>query len=148
MVQESGDQYHILLIIGDGEVSHDLDCLGDSRRAIVEASSHPLSIVMVGVGDGPFDLMHELDDGLAERRFDNFQFVPLAPFQALLAHGRRSVVECAFAVAALQEIPEQYTAIRDLGLLGHGTAAPAATGKRAADAREGSEESPAKSRRT
>ena len=156
VVQHSGGQYHILLIIGDGGVSHELDCLRDSCRALVEASSHPLSVVMVGVGDGPWDAMRDLDDGIARRRFDNFQFIPFAPFQALLAArggggdaaADRSAVECAFAVAALQEIPAQYATIRSLRLLGHGItgagAGAGAAGKRAAEA---AEVSPSKARR-
>lgn len=53
IVNESGGQYHILLIIADGQVSDALNCKSETIQAIVDASEVPLSIVVVGVGDGP-----------------------------------------------------------------------------------------------
>lgn len=63
--QEQG--YHILIIIADGEVISKVD----TKYAIIEASKYPLSIICIGVGDGPFDLMHDFDDNIGERKFDN-----------------------------------------------------------------------------
>jgi hypothetical protein len=60
-----------LLIIADGLVTSERETI----EAIVEASKYPLSIVMIGVGDGPFDLMKEFDDNLPQRRFDNVSLI-------------------------------------------------------------------------
>eukprot|EP01111_Echinosteliopsis_oligospora_P016945 TRINITY_DN718_c0_g1_i1.p1 TRINITY_DN718_c0_g1~~TRINITY_DN718_c0_g1_i1.p1 ORF type:complete len:281 (-),score=75.61 TRINITY_DN718_c0_g1_i1:101-943(-) len=100
--------YHILVIIADGAVTN----VKETYASIVEASNYPLSIVVVGVGDGPWELMEEFDDGIPERKFDNFQFVP---FNKTLERSENREVD--FAVAALMEIPEQFTLIRQLGYL-------------------------------
>ncbi len=111
LVNEEGHRsYHILLIVTDGQVSD--ECQAETVQAIVKASEYPLSIVVVGVGDGPWDEMEKYDDELPERKFDNFQFV----------NYHRVVAQCdgdqneAFALQAMMELPDQYKAIRDLKL--------------------------------
>ena len=65
-------QHHMLLIIADGQLTY----FDRDMEAVKRASDYPLSITMVGVGDGPWGDMERLDDEMpAGRRFDNFQFV-------------------------------------------------------------------------
>jgi E3 ubiquitin-protein ligase RGLG len=100
--------YHILVIIADGQV----DAVKETSQAIVEATNYPLSIICIGVGDGPWGTMEEFDQQLPKRRFDNFRFVPY--YETMQRAENREVT---FALAALQEIPEQYKLIKKLELL-------------------------------
>lgn len=106
------NEYHILLIVADGQVSK--DCMRDTVDAIVEASFYALSIVMVGVGDGPWAVMDKFDDELPTRRFDNFQFVD---FDTVFTKYPSEKRETAFATHALMEVPDQYRAVHKLGYL-------------------------------
>ncbi|KAG0483198.1 hypothetical protein HPP92_011282 [Vanilla planifolia] len=124
IVDNSGGQYHVLLIIADGQVTRSVDTqrnqLSCQERAtidaIVNASDYPLSIVLVGVGDGPWDMMHEFDDNIPSRAFDNFQFVNFTEIMSRNTPVNKK--ETDFALSALMEIPTQYRATLELQLLG------------------------------
>lgn len=124
IVDRTGGQYHVLVIVADGQVTRSVDT-GDGdlspqeRRtvdSIVMASSYPLSIVLVGVGDGPWEDMRKFDDKLPARAFDNFQFVNFTSIMSRNATLQQK--ESAFALAALMEVPIQYKATMELGILG------------------------------
>ncbi|XP_042963501.1 E3 ubiquitin-protein ligase RGLG4-like isoform X2 [Carya illinoinensis] len=127
IVEKTGGQYHVLVIIADGQVTRSVNT-GDNElspqeaktiQSIVNASSYPLSIVLVGVGDGPWEDMRKFDDKIPAREFDNFQFVNFT--EIMSKNGTPSSKETAFALAALMEIPLQYKAATELHLIGRVT---------------------------
>ncbi|KAG5529016.1 hypothetical protein RHGRI_029624 [Rhododendron griersonianum] len=123
IVEKSNGQYHVLVIIADGQVCYVLSSVTRSLdtppgrfslqeqatvNSIVTASQYPLSIILVGVGDGPWDAMKQFDDNIPQRAFDNFQFVNFTKIMSENADVSKK--EAAFALAALMEIPLQYRA--------------------------------------
>ncbi|XP_042519998.1 E3 ubiquitin-protein ligase RGLG4 [Macadamia integrifolia] len=127
IVEKSGGQFHVLVIIADGQVTRSVDTKEGARspqeestiNSICTASSYALAIVLVGVGDGPWDEMKRFDDQLPARKFDNFQFVNFTDIMS--KNVSPSEKETAFALAALMEIPIQYKATMELGIHGHKT---------------------------
>lgn len=127
IVEESRGQYHVLLIIADGQVTRSVDTprgqLSTQEQktvdAIVKASEYPLSIILVGVGDGPWDMMREFDDNIPARAFDNFQFVNFTEIMSKNVDPLRKQTD--FALSALMEIPSQYKATLELNILGRQT---------------------------
>uniref|UniRef100_A0A2N9H2P1 VWFA domain-containing protein n=1 Tax=Fagus sylvatica TaxID=28930 RepID=A0A2N9H2P1_FAGSY len=120
IVEESNGQYHVLVIIADGQVPRSANTppgrLSPQEQAtvnsLVAASRYPLSIILVGVGDGPWDAMQQFDDNIPQRFFDNFQFVNFTKIMS--ENTEASKKETAFALAALMEIPYQYRATQSL----------------------------------
>ena len=93
-------QYHILIIIADGQVTS----VNETAQANTRASNFPLSIVMVGVGDGPYDQMKEFDDNLTSSRFDNFQFVNFAEVMARPRVENYDVVRSSFSISPIPQL--------------------------------------------
>lgn len=104
-------QYHILLILTDGDVTNPKK----DEDAIVEASNYPLSIVAIGIGDGPFDTLEHFDDQLTRSKFDNFQFVNFTEMERTFS--RCECPDLVLAKNILMEIPEQYTICKKRGYL-------------------------------
>ncbi|XP_075259122.1 copine-8-like isoform X3 [Convolutriloba macropyga] len=105
-----GEDYVILLIITDGEITD----MENTKHAIVQAASLPLSIIIVGVGNASFDAMNELDGDdvrlssrgrYAER--DIVQFVPLREYIGK-HQGDPMMVQAILAKEVLAEVPDQF----------------------------------------
>ncbi|XP_048577137.1 copine-3 isoform X2 [Nematostella vectensis] len=120
--QPYASNYYILLILTDGVIS-DMD---QTKRAIVQASGLPMSIIIVGVGSADFEMMEELDadDGLlrsegSTAQRDIVQFVPFRKFKNLSS--------AALAKEVLAEVPGQVTGyykMRNISPGGQPTAPP------------------------
>ncbi|KAG5533296.1 hypothetical protein RHGRI_027476 [Rhododendron griersonianum] len=153
IVEESGGQYHVLLIVADGQMTDYLDTTltsffffcrlifsivvtrsvdtahgkvspqeQNTIDAIIKASEYPLSIILVGVGDGPWDTMREFDDNIPCRAFDNFQVPVFVNFTEIMSKNVDPLrKQTEFALSALMEIPSQYKATLELSILGRRT---------------------------
>ncbi|KAL5758129.1 hypothetical protein ACOSP7_020740 [Xanthoceras sorbifolium] len=120
IVEQSGGYYHVLVIIADGQIIYFQDKnlvtrSVDTRNgqlspqeqktidAIVRASEFPLSIIVVGVGDGPWDMMTEFDDNIPARAFDNFQFVNFTEIMSKYTEPSRKETEFALAAFIIED---------------------------------------------
>jgi len=106
-----GSQYFILLIITDGIITD----MHQTKSAIVEASTLPLSIIIVGVGsNADFDAMEELDGDSVRLTTDSGKvaardIVQFVPFQNFLDKGLDSqMAGLRLAREVLAEVPEQF----------------------------------------
>lgn len=109
---QTGKDYFVLLIITDGIITD----IQKTKRAIIEASKLPISIIIVGVGFADFKKMSQLDSDMqllssggrtAER--DIVQFVPLHKFLINSGDDQHIKSQADLAKEVLAEIPEQFT---------------------------------------
>ncbi|CAL1529087.1 unnamed protein product [Lymnaea stagnalis] len=107
---QDGRNYFILLIITDGIITD----MPQTKEAIVNAASLPMSIIIIGVGDADFEAMEVLDGDdvrltskgkTAER--DIVQFVPIRNFLGRSQEDWATVHE-RLAKEVLEEIPQQF----------------------------------------
>ncbi|PNF15182.1 Copine-8 [Cryptotermes secundus] len=104
---QDGSQYFILLIVTDGVITD----MPRTKQAIIRASTLPMSIIIVGVGNADFTAMNELDadtvplvfNGVQAQR-DIVQFVPFRNFQRLQ---NVSAAKAYLAKEVLAEVPDQ-----------------------------------------
>lgn len=107
---QDGKHYFVLLIITDGIISD----LKETKHAIISASSLPISIIIVGVGNSNFNRMDDLDSDELRLRVDGryaerdiVQFVPLNKF---LGKKKNTQIKSKADLASnvLAEIPYQF----------------------------------------
>lgn len=94
--EEEGKQsYTLLLVLTAGNVEN----VKETKEQLIEASSDPLSIVIVGIGDADFSGMEFLDehDATKEDGRDITKFVRFSDYKSFNA----------LTEAVLDEIPEQ-----------------------------------------
>ena len=131
-------EFTIALLLVDGAPTSK----ADTDAAIIEASKLPIVIIIVGLGDGPWDLMHRLDDDLPERKFDKcarrshrcvpkrnlvpnarlslslFCSVNFVEFSAVAKQAVRQNISLSAALAmdCLVEIPKAFEACNKMGM--------------------------------
>lgn len=93
------------------EIYKNINCLFYNFQAIITASSLPISIIIVGIGDAEFDAMEELDadkggltiNGVKAAR-DIVQFVPFNNYRNL----DPNIANIQLAKDVLAEVPKQF----------------------------------------
>lgn len=105
-----GSHYFVLLIITDGVITD----FEQTKSAIVNASSLPMSIIIVGVGGDEFREMEVLDSDKyklsAGGRTAERDIVQFVPFRNYIRGNNCELSQAALSKDVLKEIPAQLTA--------------------------------------
>ncbi|KAI0220493.1 Copine-8 [Lamellibrachia satsuma] len=105
---QDGKNYFILLILTDGIITD----MPQTTEAIVNASTLPLSIIIVGIGQADFEAMNILDGDdvrLSSRgKFAERDIVQFVPFRDFMKEGNFCQSQASLAKEVLAEIPDQF----------------------------------------
>lgn len=106
--QKPGEEYFVLLMLTDGIISD----MAQTKEAIVNAASLPISIIIVGVGAAEFDAMEELDGDtvrLSSRgRSAERDIVQFVPFRDYIGQAGNVISGARLAKDVLEELPDQF----------------------------------------
>ncbi|KAK9937327.1 hypothetical protein M0R45_014125 [Rubus argutus] len=125
IVERKGGRFQTLVLTADNQAvknffkgkDGELSPEGEKTiQSIFNASLYPLSIILVGVGNGSWEHMKNFQDKIPARKFDNFQFVNFT--EIMSGDSPPSEKEATFAFEALKKTPTQYKAAVELGLIG------------------------------
>ncbi|XP_064487021.1 copine-8-like isoform X2 [Ornithodoros turicata] len=119
-----GANYFVLLVITDGVISD----MPQTMEAIVQASSLPMSIIIVGVGNADFSAMEILDGDVirvsSRGRTAERDIVQFVPFHKFLQGGPWERNQIRLAKEVLAEIPDQVTSYMLKNHIKPGTGVP------------------------
>ena len=112
-VRKHAREMSILFLITDGELSDEFRY--ESMQAIIDASSYPLSIVIIGVGDGPWCDMNKLSRHLVNKcKFDNLSFFE---YHQLCKHSNSRALDFEFGLKAFMKLPQQLRILKQLNYI-------------------------------
>ena len=103
---EESRQFTVLVVFFGGGTLRNVP---STKVCLERLANLPVSVVCVGIGDGDFSIMQELDK-LEDRAVDNFHFMRMS--DVLCKDGVRAQ-KAAFLHQAFMEVPAQYRAFKE-----------------------------------
>ena len=114
--KQTNAEISILAIFSDGELTR--ESMFETMQAIIDASSHALSIVIIGVGDGPWTHMHQLEKYLCNKcKFDNLNFVEYNQFMMVTKVTNLKCLDSEFGLKLFNKLPSQFRILKQLNFI-------------------------------
>lgn len=122
LVRRTGGKYHVLFILTNGQLNSWAE-INETFASIIDASNFALSIVLIGINKDCWKDIEKYDDQIPERKFVNFHFMNFDDVMTKFntSKDNKRITEkwdVAIALNALWKLPEQYSAIKVLGISG------------------------------